>query len=170
MKKLEKEFISGAGGFSINPLTYRQVKRNDVAAVYERLLDGRTKDYEVFKIKVLKKGTQIFEKIVEEDEEHYPSTNEFGRIAWSFGNLEAALNTFEELTKAPEEELTKKNKTLILPKGEFTVDDLAKANNTNYVTAYLFIKEGLKNGTIKLVREEKRHLKGRKTKIYKKVK
>lgn len=99
MKQLEKQFISGAGGFSFNPLTYTQIVRNDRYAVYERSREEKVKDYETIKIKVIKAGTQIFNKTVIEDEEHYPGTSEFGRTAWSFADKTAALKRYDTLSK-----------------------------------------------------------------------
>jgi hypothetical protein len=98
MIELEKEFVSGAGGFSADPLTYTQLKRNEKAAVYMRSRDGKPYDYETFLIKVKPKGTRIFNKILEDDEECYPSCSQFGRIAWSYGNVGMAMFRFHELT------------------------------------------------------------------------
>lgn len=98
MIELEKEFVSGAGGFSDKPLTYTQLKRNEKVAVYMRSRDGKPYDYETFLIKVKPKGTRIFQKVLEDDEECYPSCSQFGRIAWSYGNVGMAMLRFHELT------------------------------------------------------------------------
>lgn len=98
MIELEKEFVSGAGGFSDNPLTYTQLKRNEKAAVYMRSRDGKPYDYETFLIKVKPKGTRIFQKVLADDEECYPSCSQFGRIAWSYSNIGMAMLRFHELT------------------------------------------------------------------------
>ena len=97
MIELEKEFVSGVGGFSANPLTYTQLKRNEKAAVYMRSQNGTPYDYEVFLIKVKPKGTHIFQKVLEDDEECYPSSSQWGRIAWSFTNVGLAMIRFHEL-------------------------------------------------------------------------
>ena len=102
MRQLETQFISGDGGFGASPLTYKQIVRNDKFAVYERShSDGRVKDYETIKIKVLKAGSRIFKEVLTEDEERYPGTSEFGRSAWSFtGNGKtAAISKFNQLTE-----------------------------------------------------------------------
>mgnify|MGYP003344862314 CR=1 FL=1 len=106
MKQLETQFVSGEGGFSATPLTYTQVVRNEKFAVYERSLDGKVKDYETIKIKLLKAGTRIFQQVLTEDEERYPGTSEFGRSAWSFsGNgKDAAMNKFNKLTEDQNED------------------------------------------------------------------
>ncbi len=98
MIELEKEFVSGAGGFSSNPLTYTQLKRNEKAAVYMRSRDGKPYDYETFLIKVKPAGTRIFQKVLEDNEECYPSCSQFGRIAWSYSNIGMAMHRFHELT------------------------------------------------------------------------
>lgn len=112
MIELEKEFNSGAGGFSDNPLSYTQLKRNEKAAVYMRSRNGQPYDYEAFLIKIDKKGkTTKFPngtvKVLEDDMEKYPSCSQFGRIAWSFCNISMAMLRFHELTHGEvKEELT----------------------------------------------------------------
>ena len=98
MIKLQETFVSGDGGFSANPLTYTQLKRNEKAAVYMRSRDGKPYDYETFLIKIKPKGTRIFQKVLEDDEECYPSTSQWGRIAWSFTSVGMAMHRFHELT------------------------------------------------------------------------
>lgn len=104
MIKLKEKFESGDGGFSAAPLFYTQIVRNDKFAVYERSRDGKVKDYETIKVKILKAGTRIFQQVLTEDEERYPGTSEFGRSAWSFsGDVKsakvAAVNKFNKLTE-----------------------------------------------------------------------
>lgn len=112
MKELEKEFVSGEGGFSANPLTYTQLKRNEKAAVYMRSRDGKPYDYETFLVKVKPKGTRIFQKVLEDDEECYPSSSQFGRIAWSFSSVGMAMLRFHELTHGKvKEEKVEENST-----------------------------------------------------------
>ncbi len=176
MKSLETTFVSGDGGFASAPLTYHQVKRSAKCAIYERSRDGSVKDYEVFIIRVEPKGKILkfpkgITKLVEDDTENYPATSNFGRTAWSFGNLKAAERRFEELDKAenlPEEE-EEPEKTFNIPLGEFTVTEFASFNELLYPQAFLFIKEAVENKTITVLREERRALKGKKSKIYAKT-
>lgn len=98
MIKLETDFVSGDGGFSSNPLTYKQIIRNDHFAMYERSRDGKISDYEVFKITISKKGTNIFNTILEDDTERYPSTEKFGKSAWSIKSYNKAMDKFNTLT------------------------------------------------------------------------
>ncbi len=170
MIQLETTFVSGEGGFSQDLLTYTQVKRTDKVALYERSRDGSVKDYEVFIIKVDPKGKKIFDQVLEDDREKYPSNNSFGFTAWSYNNKKAAEARFEQLCKeatAPEEE--EEEKTLIIPDTEFTIGELAEKNSTNYPTAFLFVKAGLEAKTIKFLREERRAAKGKASKIYAKA-
>jgi hypothetical protein len=179
MKILEPVFKSGDGGFSATPLTYRLIKRTDKVAVYSRELNDKIKDYEVFLIKILPKGTQIFQKVTEDDEEKYPSTGQFGRIAWTFSGKFAranALARYENLVKGEEIELEKSNdpeKEEVLPKsnlnfniptGEFTIQELADFNKTQYCYASVFIRQA--PDKVKLVREERRASRGKPTKIF----
>lgn len=105
MKALEQQFVSGEGGYTAEPLTYTQIARNTHVAVYERSRDGIVKDYEVFRIKVLKKGHKIFKQVLDDDTEQYPSTGQFGRLAWSItGGVEAlpaALARYDKLIAEP---------------------------------------------------------------------
>lgn len=165
MITLKTEFISGDGGFSSDPLTYKQVKRTQSIALYERSRNGKTMDYEVFIIKIDKKGKQIFDKTLEDDREKYPSNNCFGFSAWSFGNLQSAEKRFDALVKSENAEPEEK-KEIVIPNEEFTTTELADKNKVNYITASNFIKNA-KN--IKFVREERRNLKGKMSKIYKKL-
>lgn len=109
MIRLRTKFVSGAGGFTgKDRLTYTQLKRNDVAAVYERSRDGKVYDYEVFLIKVKKAGTYKLPngkvQVLEEDTEQYPSSSQFGLSAWSSG-LGFAMHRFHELTHGKVKEI-----------------------------------------------------------------
>lgn len=179
MISLETTFISGDGGYSQSPgpLTYKQVARTDSVAVYQRFYaDGRPKDFEVFRIRVTPKGTeQKFPngvvKVVEDDTEHYPSTGQFGKIAWSFGNEIAAMRRFEQLCKqvdaAEEEDESTPVKAIIVPVGEFTVGEFAEKNNMSYAQACLLVKA---DKNIQFVREERRNARGKASKLYAAVK
>jgi len=176
MIKLEPTFVSGEGGFASDPLTYRQVKRTDKVALYERSRDGKVKDYEVFFIKVEPKGKVMkfpggVTKVLEDDREKYPSSGQFGFVAWSFNSLIAAERRFEQLEKEanlPEEE-EESPKELTIPIGEFTVGEFAEKNDVNYATAFLFIKDAVEKKTINFLREERRAAKGKPSKIFAKA-
>lgn len=194
MIELEKEFKSGDGGFSANPLTYTQLKRNEKAVVYMRSRDGKPFDFEVFLIKIKKKGTQIFQKTLEDDTECYPSSSQFGRIAWSFTSQGLAICRFQDLTNGdvnnendseetpevantPIQPIVKvnddnddakpyKGPDLTIPVGEFSTKQLAEHNKVQYATAFLFRKEAEKKGTIKFSRKQKADGRGKPTDIF----
>lgn len=169
MIELEKEFVSGDGGFSTDPLTYKQLMRTKTVALYERSRDGVVKDYEVFNIKVDPKGKKIFDQVLEDDREKYPSSGVFGFSAWSFNSLGGAKARYELLVKESEAPEAEEKKDLLIPVGEFTVTELAEFNHVQYPTASLFVKESLEGQIIKFLREEQRNAKGKKSKIYTKA-
>ncbi len=176
MIQLEKEFVSGDGGFSTNPLTYKQVKRTESVALYERSFEGKLRDYEVFIIRVDPKGkVQKFPngitKTLEDDTEKYPSSGQWGRLAWSAVTIEQAMRRFDNLVAAgiqaaEEEENPTPKEAIVIPLGEFTVGELATKNNIEYAPAFLFIKAELTKGAVKFLREERRNAKGKASKIY----
>lgn len=177
MISLELTFTDGAGGYSADPLTYKQIRRSVKVALYQRFYsDGRPKDFEVFIIRVDPKGKiQKFPggvvKVVEDDTERYPSGGQFGFTAWSFGNLTAANARFEKLDKEenlPEGE-EESAKTITLPVGEFTVGELVTANGVPYSQAAAFVRDGVKDKTINLLREERRGTSKKPSNIYAKA-
>ena len=167
---LKKQFSSGAGGFSQEPLTYTLITRNNIAAVYERSRNGKIRDYEVFKIKVIPKGTVIFNSVPSsDDEERYPSTGDFGKIAWSFHGQcakDAAIKKFHEISELKEK--NPKIKTWQIPDKDFTINDVAALNNSNYISASNFVKENL-NKTLAFAYEKRLNVKGKASKFYKKI-
>ena len=176
MISLETEFVSGEGGFAATPLTYRQINRTDKVALYERSLNGQVRDYEVFLIRVDPKGKEMkfpggVVKVLEDDKENYASTGKFGTTAWSFSGthgLACALRRFDNLCQEAVAEPAEK-KEITLPSGEFTVGELAEKNGVSYAPAFLFVKAGLEANTIKFVREERRNVKGKPSKIFAKA-
>jgi hypothetical protein len=177
MIKLALEFISGVGGFSAEPLTYKQIKRTDTVALYQRSRAGVVKDYEVFIIQMDPKGKVLtfpggVTKTVEEDIEKYAITSAWGRLAWTFKNPGGAGAKFDELVQkgvndAIEEETPEK--TIIVPDTEFTIGELAEKNGVEYPQASLFIKEAIAANSVKFLREERRHIKGKASKVYAKA-
>ena len=102
MKTLETTFVSSAGGFQNEPLTYNQIARNEKFAVYQRSRDNIVKDYEVFEIRIIPKGKVNkfpggIVTVQEDDTEQYATTSFWGKIAWSFGNKTAAMDKFNAL-------------------------------------------------------------------------
>jgi len=173
MIKLEETFVSGDGGFSSEPQTYTQLKRTNKAAIYQVSRNNKIRGFEVFLIKIRPKGTQTFQKTAEDDEEKYPSTGTFGKSAWFTSTLDRAEARFKELMgevvieeiDTPKEPSVKQ--AIAVPSiGEFTVNDYADQHGMTYANAYLLIKEKLADGSIVFLREERRNLKGKLSKVY----
>ena len=171
MKTLETEFVSGEGGFGATPLTYKQIIRNDKYAIYERSLNGKVRDFELIKIKVLLKGHKIFQKVLEQDEESYPGSSQWGNSGWTYNTKDQALQEFNKLSQpesTPVCKLPLKNvKTavisgkrgrrknanrplVIMPKGNtFTMLDLLMVNpEYTQPTMYQEVKKFLHNKLI----------------------
>ena len=167
MITLETQFVSGEGGFSSNPLTYTQLARTAKVAIYERSRDGVAKDWEVIRIKILPKGTKVFKTITEDDEEKYPGSSQFGFIAWSYHSKKSAQIKYDELVKyengTAEPEPVK---AIVAPVGEFTIAEFGENNSIKYPQAFLIVKAALANGSVKLLREERRNARGKATKIF----
>jgi len=171
MKKLDIEFVSGDGGFSQDPRVYKQVDRSDSVGIYSRTLsNGRLEGFEVFNIAIKPKGSCIFDKVLEDDEEQYPSTGKFGVNAWFCMTEKRAREIFEELTKdAAEKKKPSVKVEMVIPEGEWTVGEFAEKNSIEYPKAFLFVKAEVEKGSVKFIREEQRNTKGKKSKIYAKV-
>lgn len=177
MIELQKTFVSGDGGFSTDPLTYTQIQRTDKVALYERSRGGKVCDYEVFFIRIEPKG-KISKfpggviKVAPDDKELYPSTGQWGKIAWSLPNLVSAKKKFDELVKqsnVPEEDADSVTESFSIPIGEFTVKEFATANKIDYPIASIFVKTQVELGSIKFLRAEQRNAKGKKSNIYAKA-
>lgn len=187
MITLEKTFKSGDGGFGATPLIYNQIARNNLIAVYERIdKNGIIKDYETIIIRIIPKGTSIFNAPPSlDDEERYAVSSSWGKGGWSFhgkGGKTASLNKFNELCQKKIDDSNESNEsidslvkaskidsTLYVFPMEFSIKDFAEANKIEYLDAFLFIKESVNKNTIKFVREERRAARGKMSKIFAKV-
>jgi hypothetical protein len=191
MITLEKEFVSGAGGFSADPLTYRQIIRTDKFGLYVRHRDKRIMDFEVFFIAVNPKGQENkfpngTVKILEDDTEVYPTNSNFGRTAWTTNNLIVALEMFDRLIAGQPVHLSPSAETtettpkvhkpvsvniadLKIPEGEFSTRELAEFNQVLYPVAFTFLKDAIEKGKVKFTREERRNAKGKATRLFAKT-
>ena len=182
---LEKEFVSGEGGYSASPgpLTYKQVAREGKFAIYQRFyVDGSPKDFEVVVIRTIPKGTvstfpapkgqtEKIIKISESDEEHYAVTSSWGRCGWSYHGknaLNGAKQKFAELCKdfkMEESGETEPVAAIIIPEGRWTTKEFGEKNGIDYAEAVKWIKENL---DIKIVAlgEERRNVKGPMSKVF----
>lgn len=171
MIKLETTFVSGEGGFSADPLTYTQLARTETIAIYERSRNGHATDFEVFRIKILPKGTKVFQTVTEDDQEKYPGSSQFGFIAWAFNDRARAFVRYEQLKKEADGKLeaAEAKKDLTIPVGEFTVGEFAEKNGMTYANAFVFVKGAVEAGSVKFIKEERRQAKGKPSKIYAKA-
>jgi hypothetical protein len=84
-----------------NNCYYKLVRRTDRTALYAvsymppECRDYRATGFDVYKIKI--DPPAVFHGSHLPEREHFPSGEEFGRIAWSFQTLEAAAEKFKEI-------------------------------------------------------------------------
>ena len=179
---------SGDGLGLAGAVTLTQIKRTDTVALYQRTQkNGAPGGYEVFIIKKRLKGQPLPGGLFElEDREVYPSANSFGKTGWAPGSLWHAMKIYNELVTgkiepvegedtedAPEVPTVKREKktpkVLTIPVAEFSCKELAASNQVEYPEAFIFLKSAVDLGTVKFVREERRNVKGKPTKIFTKV-
>ena len=99
---------------SKNGYAYRQIKRNDKAAIYEQSVEkdingkiGLIVGYEVFKI-VVSKAYSLVQRNGKKKgmvynyppAEKFCGNEDFGKIAWAYNTKEAALVKFNELSNS----------------------------------------------------------------------
>jgi len=83
MKQLQEEFI---GRGEVKGFIFTQIKKSDVAYIYKVDCDG-CEHYEVFKHKENKQFDCI----------SYPKTSSFGLWAWTYKEIELALEKYDLL-------------------------------------------------------------------------
>ncbi len=169
MKTLELEKVwTGDGLGQSDAVTLKQIKRSAHVAMYQRVTkNGMTQGYEVFHVKVVEAGTPLpGNAVVPETYEQYPSANRFGKNAWCMSSRDRADQLYDKLHTTT---ITEETTVLSIPEGEFTVGELATLNKVEYVTAATFVKEACTTSKVRFVREERRNLKGKASKVYVKV-
>lgn len=170
--------------------TMTLIKRSVKHAIFERKdKHGTIVGYEVFRIKIIPKGTEIYGTITEDDAENYPSQGSFGKTAWFvatltranelFTQLESELVTLSfddenesaEIQYAPVKRGRKKvNRTpLVYPVGEFSVKCLAEHNKVDYSVAFVMMKEDIEKHAVQFVREQHLGGRGKPTKFFKAI-
>lgn len=97
MKMLQKEFTANYDKCGNNVFT--QLRKENGVAIYKRTRpDGIVKGYEVFIVKIRKKGDKLPGGLVEkEDRECYPGAASFGRYAYACKTEAQAETRFDEL-------------------------------------------------------------------------
>jgi len=176
MKKLQLKFQTNADGCGLQ--TFIQIKRNTNSALYSRQrADGSIHSYEVFKVRLVKKGAPLPGGLfVEEDYEAYPGKSAFGKTAYSCKTLDRAEIRYEELLKAKidadaaeeaDEDISHTKSSdaspgkrgrkavdrsgLNIPKDKFTIKQLHLLNpNVSFALLYQHIR-GLLNIEFKIV-------------------
>lgn len=176
MKKLQKEFT---GNFDrVGNTKFIQLKKENGVAIYERQnMDGTTRSYEVFIVKVVPKGTALpGGNTVQETYEQYPGCAAFGKTAYDCKTIDQAEKRFDELVKkvkesndAKEESIKsgkpvrrgrkaspKMNVKMTLNKGsKFTISMLSTYTGVNSVFIRKAVKEWLADGVITITGEVK---------------
>ena len=146
-------------------------KENRRVAIYERQnMDGSTRSYEVFIVKVIEKGTALpGGNSVQETYEQYPGCAAFGKTAYDCKTIASAEERFDELVKkvkcsndAKEESIktgvpvkrgrkasTKMNVKMTLKKdSKFTINMLNTYTGVNTVYIRKAVNEWLESGVI----------------------
>ena len=169
MKKLQKEFT---GNFDrVGNTKFIQLKKENGVAIYERQnMDGSTRSYEVFIVKVIEKGTALpGGNSVQETYEQYPGCAAFGKTAYDCKTIASAEERFDELVKkvkcsndAKEESIktgvpvkrgrkasTKMDVKMTLKKdSKFTISMLNTYTGVNTVYIRKAVNEWLESGAI----------------------
>ena len=169
MKTLQKEFT---GNFDrVGNTKFIQLKKENGVAIYERQnMDGSTRSYEVFIVKVIEKGTALpGGNSVQETYEQYPGCAAFGKTAYDCKTIASAEERFDELVKkvkcsndAKEESIktgvpvkrgrkasTKMNVKMTLKKdSKFTINMLNTYTGVNTVYIRKAVNEWLESGVI----------------------
>jgi hypothetical protein len=83
---------------SKNGCYYTQIHRTARTALYSLAYSpkGKVIGFEVFKIRIAPART-LPNGVPVPEQEHFPSNEEFGKIAWSFTTQRTAMKKFEEL-------------------------------------------------------------------------
>lgn len=184
MIELPKEKRWTGDGWASNPRLLTQVKRSQHNAIYQVAEEktGRVTGFEVFKIRILPKGTKVFDTVTVDDEEKYPTAEQFGRTAWSANSMPQAELIYKRLesgehptgtienepepvgpvTDEPEPDVetvkrgrgrpSKGKPNIKLPKGEFKMQDVADLNGMEKANVYVIVQEFIATGKVKETR------------------
>lgn len=169
MKLLQKEFTGNFDRVGNNKFV--QLKKENGVAIYERQnMDGSTRSYEVFIVKVVEKGTPLpGGNTVQETYEQYPGCAAFGKTAYDCKTLGNAESRFDELvqkvktSKEAKEESIKSGKPvrrgrkanpnkakIAIPSGKFTMKMLVTDYNVPQPSMYLVVRQWVNAGQVKV--------------------
>lgn len=175
---LQKKYITNADGTGI--MLFTQIRRTNNVALYERKTDeGRVFSYELIIVKTTKAGTVYAKgtKPTEKDSESYPGAASFGKLAWELHDLDTANKRFDllvasekqkkdEKTDAPAGKAkpgrkSKKQITVQIPVGEFTMKMLIAETGLTQPVLHPIVKTWLKESKIKVIGQIKAEGRGR---------
>lgn len=94
MKPLETSFTE-------NQFHFQQVFREKNTAIYERWKPGSFHHFELIRIKI--RPEELIYNVTYPERECYPSSEEWGKNAWTITDLEKALTRAKDLLMAGEE-------------------------------------------------------------------
>lgn len=156
MKLLQKEFTMNAD--KSGDQLFKQLRKENGVALYERLRDDKHYDYEVFVIKTIAAGTPLPNgKKVEVAYEQYPGAAAWGKSAWSPATLEQANTMFDKLVTKLKSEAgqpkrrgrkSKNTQKIVLPKGKFTMKSLISKTGLTQPVLYLQLKKLIAAGVV----------------------
>jgi hypothetical protein len=174
----QTSFITNADGTGDQVFT--QLKRNGPVAIYrrDRISTGHTFGFEVVILKHVKAGQPLpGGNVVKADYEAYPGSSSFGKSAWFYMSeadaelkMDKVIKTLStpasvegEATEAVEDVLVsvvevkkKSDTTWVIPQGEFTQADFAKANGLpERGTVYNILQSVINKGMVKLADRRK---------------
>ena len=190
MKMLQKEFTANYDKCGNNVFT--QLRKENGVAIYKRTrTDGIVKGYEVFIVKIRKKGDKLPGGLVEkEDRECYPGAASFGRYAYSCKTEAQAETRFDELvaklkanadasedteseTEEPKETTPAKPKKAKVevkaPAGKWTMKMLVAETGMSQGNLYPIVKQMLTKGMIVEVERVAAGGRGRPSVVYQTV-
>jgi hypothetical protein len=174
MITLPTEFTSGEGGYSQapGPLKYTMVARTGLVAVYQRFFaDGTEKDFETVVLRIIPRGTSIFNAPPSiDDEERYAVTSSWGKNGWTFKDKDAAMKKFQELVTQgiadDAEEVATAFTEAVDGVKYFTVTQFSEKNGLSYVDARAKVLALIEEKKVAYVGEKQLNPKGKKSKIY----
>ena len=173
MRILQSEFVCNCDKMGDNK--FRQVKRNDNVALYERKdMENNFIGYEVFKIKTVLAGAKLpGGKQVEESYEVYPGAKAFGKNAYFVSSLNRAEVLFDQITNEvlnKEVKNSNSKENVVIPNGKLTMKMLISLTNLNQAKLHPIVKQWEQDNLIKKVSIQKsENGRGRPSAVYEKL-
>jgi len=156
MKTLSTEFTMNAD--KCGEQIFRQMRKSDGVAMYQRIRRDGNYGYEVFIIKTIKAGTALpGGKSVAEDYEQYPGAAQWGKTAWSPRGRGAADEKFDALVKRLRSEVGQPKRRgrkatasskFVVPSGKFTMKMLIEQTGMTQPVLYIRLQKLIKEGKV----------------------